>query len=177
MLRAGTHSGALLAESGGDLADPAALGRGGAARAPAHCAAGVRPARRLHRCSLSRGTRCGTGRRGWCGCCRHMLPPQKALGRLGTHPLVPLPSPSVQHLAGYAEWSLPQAGMFLWLRLLTVRGAEEARAQGAACATTPVAAPPTVSNAGPCVTCCTNYSTNTHTFLQPAPESLACRLH
>lgn len=29
---------------------------------------------------------------------------------------------AAQHLAGYAEWSEPTAGMFLWLRLLTVKG-------------------------------------------------------
>ena len=33
-----------------------------------------------------------------------------------------LPACLPQHLVGLAEWSAPSAGMFLWLRLLTVQG-------------------------------------------------------
>jgi len=47
--------------------------------------------------------------------------------------LPPTPFALPQHLSGLAEWSMPTAGMFLWLRLLTVEGAGRAGAAAAVC--------------------------------------------
>ena len=43
----------------------------------------------------------------------------------GTIFCVPVQAAAEEHLSGLAEWQAPSAGMFLWLRLLGVRDADD----------------------------------------------------